>query len=101
MVEDRDGRILGCFGVKYDPETREAELHKVYLDQSCRGQGVAQRLLAKALTWLGDKHSDCETVMLWTDTRFEAGHRFYEKCGFTRTGQNRILDDLSQSSEPG
>ena len=99
VVEDRDGRILGCFGVKYDPATREAELHKVYLDQSCRGQGVAQRLLAKALTWLGDKHSDCETVMLWTDTRFEAGHRFYEKCGFTRTGQNRILDDLSQSSE--
>ncbi|HBV00249.1 MAG TPA: N-acetyltransferase, partial [Thalassospira lucentensis] len=54
---------------------------------------------AKALTWLGDKHSDCETVMLWTDTRFEAGHRFYEKSGFARTGQTRILDDLSQSSE--
>jgi putative acetyltransferase len=37
--------------------------------------------------------------MLWTDTRFAAGHRFYEKCGFDRTGESRILDDLSQSSE--
>ncbi|MEQ9347104.1 MAG: GNAT family N-acetyltransferase [Thalassospira sp.] len=97
-VDDAD-RIVGCFGVKYDGQSAEAELHKVYLDKDTRGQGMAQRMMAKALAWLGQNHPGCATVMLWTDTRFEAGHRFYEKCGFARTGESRILDDLSKSSE--
>ena len=99
VAVDATDRVLGCFGVKYDASANEAELHKVYLHPLARGQGMAQKLLAKALAWLGQTHPDCETVMLWTDTRFEAGHRFYEKCGFARTGESRILDDLSQSSE--
>jgi GNAT superfamily N-acetyltransferase len=37
--------------------------------------------------------------VLWTDTRFEAAHRFYEKRGFVRQGSIRILDDISNSLE--
>ncbi|MFV1849735.1 MAG: GNAT family N-acetyltransferase [Porticoccaceae bacterium] len=99
VATDAEGHILGCFGIKYDLTINEAELHKVYLHRDTRGRGIAQRMMAKALAWLGQTHGDCKTVMLWTDTRFEAGHRFYEKCGFARTGESRILDDLSQSSE--
>ncbi len=98
-VVEGDGRVLGCLGIKYDPAQKQAELHKVYLDRATRGQGVAQRMLTKALDWLVQTHPDCTELVLWTDTRFEAGHRFYEKCGFTRTGETRILDDLSASSE--
>jgi len=98
-VVEGDGRVLGCLGIKYDPAQKQAELHKVYLDRATRGQGVAQRMLTKALDWLMQTHPDCTELVLWTDTRFEAGHRFYEKCGFTRTGETRILDDLSASSE--
>ncbi len=97
-VDDR-GQVFGCLGIKYDGATREGELHKVYLHPALRGRGMAQKLMAKALAWLGQTHGDCQTVMLWTDTRFIAGHRFYEKCGFARTGESRILDDLSNSSE--
>lgn len=93
------GRVLGCLGIKYDPAQKQSELHKVYLDRATRGQGVAQRMLTKALDWLVQTHPDCTELVLWTDTRFEAGHRFYEKCGFTRTGETRTLDDLSASSE--
>ncbi|MDG4718885.1 MULTISPECIES: GNAT family N-acetyltransferase [Thalassospira] len=99
VAVDPANRVLGCFGIKYDAATQEAELHKVYLHRDTRGQGMAQKLMAKALAWLGQTHEGCATVMLWTDTRFEAGHRFYEKCGFARTGESRILDDLSASSE--
>jgi GNAT superfamily N-acetyltransferase len=38
-------------------------------------------------------------MVLWTDTRFEAAHRFYEKHGYVRQGAIRILDDLSKSLE--
>ncbi|MBC07642.1 GNAT family N-acetyltransferase [Thalassospira sp.] len=99
VAVDAQERIVGCFGVKYDIATREGELHKVYLHPAARGRGMAQKLMGKALAWLGQTHPECRTVMLWTDTRFEAGHRFYEKCGFARAGESRILDDLSNSSE--
>lgn len=99
VVEDAQSRILGCLGVTYSPAIGKAELHKVYLDRATRGQGIAQRMLTTALNWLGQTHVDCTDIVLWTDIRFEAGHRFYEKCGFTRTGETRDLDDLSVSSE--
>ncbi|WP_296987653.1 GNAT family N-acetyltransferase, partial [Thalassospira sp. UBA1131] len=99
VAVDNQDRVLGCFGVKYDVASREGELHKVYLHPAVRRRGMAQKLMAKALAWLGQTHPECEAVMLWTDTRFAAGHRFYEKCGFARTGESRILDDLSNSSE--
>jgi GNAT superfamily N-acetyltransferase len=38
-------------------------------------------------------------MVLWTDTRFDAAHRFYEKRGYVRQGAIRILDDLSKSLE--
>ena len=38
-------------------------------------------------------------LVLWTDTRFDAAHRFYEKHGYVRQGAIRILDDLSKSLE--
>ncbi len=98
-VVEEDLRVLGCLGIKYDPAQKQAELHKVYLDRAIRGNGIAQRMVKTALDWLGQTHPDCTDLVLWTDTRFEAGHRFYEKCGFARTGETRILDDLSASSE--
>ncbi|WP_404423965.1 GNAT family N-acetyltransferase [Thalassospira australica] len=98
VVEGARG-ILGCLGLKYDPVQKQAELHKVYLDRKTRGQGIAQRMLQTALDWLAQTHPDCVDLVLWTDTRFTAGHRFYEKCGFARTGGTRTLDDLSASSE--
>lgn len=99
VTEHESGALLGCLGIKYDGAAREGELHKVYVARETRGLGIARRMMAKALAWLAETHPECKTVMLWTDTRFVAGQRFYEKCGFTRTGQTRILDDLSQSSE--
>jgi putative acetyltransferase len=40
-------------------------------------------------------------VMLWTDTRFHAGHRFYEKAGFTRVAGIRQLHDAAETFEYG
>ncbi|MFH1805981.1 MAG: GNAT family N-acetyltransferase [Pseudomonadota bacterium] len=97
-VLERGGMIAGCLGVTVD-QPGMGELHKVYLDRNLRGQGRAQQLLATAYEWLAHHHPACSDLMLWTDTRFAAGHRFYEKCGFVRSGQQRQLDDLSHSAE--
>ena len=39
--------------------------------------------------------------MLWSDTRFERAHRFYEKRSFVRSGPVRVLADISSSLEYG
>jgi putative acetyltransferase len=93
--------VLGCLGITVDDDGKCAELHKVYLSSDLRGQGLAQRMLVQALDWLEMTSPDCDKIRLWSDSRFEAGHRFYEKCGFIRTGETRDLDDLSQSIDVG
>ena len=40
-------------------------------------------------------------IMLWTDTRFHAGHRFYEKGGFVRVAGIRQLHDAAETFEFG
>jgi GNAT superfamily N-acetyltransferase len=38
-------------------------------------------------------------LVLWSDTRFERAHAFYEKRGYLRSGPIRVLDDISHSLE--
>jgi GNAT superfamily N-acetyltransferase len=38
-------------------------------------------------------------MKLWSDTRFERGHRFYEKHSYVRAGPIRALNDISNSIE--
>jgi GNAT superfamily N-acetyltransferase len=40
-------------------------------------------------------------LVLWSDTRFERAHRFYEKWSYVRHGGVRILHDISNSLEFG
>ncbi len=99
VVENSDGRIIACLGVKPSPDHSVAELHKVFLHESCRGQGLAQRLLAGARDWLLAHYPACQELRLWTDTRSVAAQHFYRKCGFAETGRRRELNDLSHSVE--
>lgn len=75
------------------------ELCKMYAYPDQRGTGLAQALAAAA-----EGHARAQgarRMELWSDTRFERAHRFYEKCGYVRHGEVRALHDLSQSLEYG
>jgi GNAT superfamily N-acetyltransferase len=87
----RDGR---------DPaaERRPAwEIAKMYVAKGHRGTGLAHALIGAAETHAVAQGA--HRMILWTDTRFEAAHRFYEKRGYVRSGSIRILDDVSKSLE--
>ncbi|MGH7040866.1 MAG: GNAT family N-acetyltransferase, partial [Acetobacteraceae bacterium] len=96
-AEDVRGRLVGMIAVR--PETgRTHEICRLYLDRAHRGTGLAGRLLACA-----EAHAAAaaDRLLLWSDTRFERAHRFYEKHSYLRTGPIRPLDDLSHSLEFG
>jgi GNAT superfamily N-acetyltransferase len=74
-----------------------AELERLYVNPRWRRQG-----LAAALTDLVERTataSGATIIELWSDTRFLAAHRFYERFGYIRSGPDRELGDLSSTRE--
>ncbi len=90
-------RILGCVACRPVPE-HGLEMEKLYVARAARRYGLGTRLLD--LVEAEAQRRQAGYIMLWTDTRFEAAHAFYETHGFRRSGL-RELDDASQSVEYG
>ncbi|MBP0446742.1 GNAT family N-acetyltransferase [Roseomonas sp. SSH11] len=97
-AEGEDGTIIGMVATRPLRDDDEAwEIGRMYVAKAARGTGLAHALLDGA-----ERHAvehGAQRMILWTDTRFEAAHRFYEKRGYVRAGSIRILDDISKSLE--
>lgn len=73
------------------------EICKVYVHPSRHGSGLGHALLDTA-----ESHAiaaGATRLKLWSDTRFDRAHRFYEKRSYVRSGAIRVLDDISHSLE--
>ena len=65
---------------------------------------IAARGLAPALLATAEAHAraaGATRLVLWSDTRFDRAHRFYEKRSYVRHGPIRVLHDISNSLEFG
>ncbi|SHJ57637.1 Ribosomal protein S18 acetylase RimI [Roseomonas rosea] len=95
---EQGGEIVGMVATRPLRDDDEAwEIGRMYVAKAARGTGLAHALLDGA-----ERHAvehGAQRMILWTDTRFEAAHRFYEKRGYVRAGSIRILDDISKSLE--
>lgn len=94
---EAEGRIIGMAATRPLGHDQAWEICKVYVARAARGSGLAHRLMEAAEAHA--RGAGAQRLVLWTDTRFEAAHRFYEKRGFVRQGSIRILDDISNSLE--
>lgn len=94
---EHDGRLIGMVGTRPLGHDAAYEICRMYVAREQRGSGLAQRLLDTAEDHA--RAAGAERLVLWTDTRFNAAHRFYERRGYVRQGAIRILDDLSKSLE--
>jgi len=99
MTKQGDDRVTGSIAITPTHLPGVAELFKVYLAHERRGSGVAQTLLATAMEWA--RTANMHALILWTDTRFVSGHRFYEKHGFVRMPGVRALHDAAETFEFG
>ncbi len=95
-VAEKAGQIVGCIG--YTPEGQKmCELKRLYILNEMRGSGLAVRLLR--LVELAVKSRGDNIINLWSDLRFERAHRFYEREGYVRQKECRILNDISNTTE--
>jgi GNAT superfamily N-acetyltransferase len=92
------GQVVGVIATR--PLDRQAwEVCRVYVDPALHGSGLGHALLDQAE--LHGIAGGAERLMLWTDTRFDRAHRFYEKRSYVRHGPVRVLRDISNSLEFG
>jgi GNAT superfamily N-acetyltransferase len=95
-VAEADGAIAGM--VATHPLADGAwEICKMYVARAQRGTGLARALLEAAENHARD--GGAATMKLWSDTRFDRAHRFYEKHSYVRSGPIRALHDVSNSIE--
>jgi GNAT superfamily N-acetyltransferase len=97
-VAELDCRVVGMVATKPLGDGIW-EICRVYVDPSLHGGGLGNALLDVA-----EHHAmgqGAARLALWSDTRFERAHRFYEKRSYVRHGPIRVLHDISNSLEYG
>lgn len=73
------------------------ELKRLYVKAELRGSGLALALLQLVENRV--KNQGGESIIAWSDSRFERAHRFYEREGYKRQAKTRDLNDISQTTE--
>ena len=95
-----DGRLVGMIATcPLEPSVGSGawEICRVYVDPALHGAGLGHVLLDLAESHAID--AGATRLVLWTDTRFDRAHRFYEKRSYVRSGPVRVLHDISNSLE--
>jgi GNAT superfamily N-acetyltransferase len=99
---EADGQIAGMIAtrpLRDGAPVANWEICRVYVLPSLHGGGLGHRMLDVA-----EAHAiaaGATRLVLWSDTRFDRAHRFYEKRSFVRSGPVRVLTDISNSLEYG
>ena len=91
-----DGLVVASVACHSSEEAGGLELKLLYVLRPARRRGLAAEL--SALVETEARQRDASFVELWTDSRFEDAHRFYERRGYVR-GPTRERDDISRSIE--
>ena len=97
-VAERSGSLVGMIATR-PLQDGTWEICRVYVAPGLHGSGLAHGLLDRA-----EQHAmgfGAVRLMLWSDTRFDRAHRFYEKRSYVRQGPVRVLNDISNSLEFG
>lgn len=95
-VAEAGGAVVGMIAV-HPTDDAAWEICRLYVDPGRHGSGLGQALLDLAERYA--IAAEAERLVLWSDTRFERAHRFYEKLGYVRSGPVRVLNDISNSLE--
>ena len=95
VAETGDGSVVGSISCLAVPSG--FQLYNLYVSPQIRGSGLAHSLFEQAFGFARER--DADNIILWTDTRFERAHRFYQRLGFIRGPMLRSLADESWSVE--
>ncbi len=89
----RDGAIIGyCKMGAVDMAVDAAdalELHRLYVDASVKGAGVAKTLMDEALAWARGKDAKVMYLSVWENN--ERAQAFYRRYGFEHVAEHKFM----------
>lgn len=94
--DDPAAAVIACIGCK-PAAGQVSELKNLYVAASARRHGLGATLTG--LVERSAREAGHTRMQLWTDSRFTAAHRLYQRLGYVRTGRARELHDLSATTE--
>lgn len=98
LAEDPHGHLLGCCGWAPSATADDTvELKRLYVRVDARGTGLGTAFVRRVEQVAKDRGA--RRVELWSDSRFGAAHRLYDRLGYTATGASRELHDPSDTTE--
>ena len=96
-VVENANKVVASIGITQMDQANVWYLSKLYVLSTARKAGLGQRLCAMVEDWVKERGG--EQIELHTDTRFVEAHRLYERLGYQRQAQTRILNDASETEE--
>jgi RimJ/RimL family protein N-acetyltransferase len=87
--DDDDGSCVGLAGIADDEYGADRQLVSMWVDPRVRGSGAASGLVGAIVDWC--RESGVRTLSLWVTRGNDRAQRFYEKLGFTATGEVQPL----------
>jgi len=97
VVETESGGLVGTIAVAPADAPGYARIHKLYVAKDARGHGLGTRLCTFAEDAAQDFGADW--MVLYTDSRFTAAQRLYERMGYHRGPGELKRADASHSIE--
>jgi GNAT superfamily N-acetyltransferase len=97
FVAAEAGTVSGMVATRPVDALGSWEICKLYVDPALHGSGLGRSLLERAEDFA--RRAGARQLILWSDTRFDRAHRFYEKHAYVRSGPIRVLHDISRSLE--
>jgi putative acetyltransferase len=94
VIEDATGRIVGCAGL-YPLGAQRAELCKMYIERSARGQGMGKRLLENLLA--AARRNGFQEVWLETNSMLTEAITLYTRYGFVPVEPELLLPRCDQA----
>ncbi|MGI2258646.1 GNAT family N-acetyltransferase [Shewanella sp. GXUN23E] len=70
----------------------KAEITGLVVSEKCRRNGLAETLVRQAEDWC--RHQGLEKLLVRSDVRRDASHRFYQAIGFTPTKVSQVYSKL-------
>ena len=96
-VVEIDNKIIGSIAVVPAADPAGVELQRLYVRSAIRSGGIGTKLCELVEAQAPER--GVSFIELWSDTRFEAAHRLYERLGYVRGPGTRDLNDKSNSTE--
>ena len=96
-VLEEDGRIVATIGAGRLADDGSVELKRLYVAPGHRRRGLARGLVA--LVEADARQRGATSIELWSDTRFLDAHALYTSLGYAPTGEERDLNDPSNTTE--